>query len=144
MEVLWMAVTGYLVSHIPRLKNWRVVWMNVAILLVTMGSVGGLFAVRGSAASGRDYQQQQTDASAQELEVRQAINTQQIANNASNIDSLRKEVEYQRDQILLQRDQMAETRGIGIGIGIFLSVLQGVQILVQLRQRPRADGSSVR
>ena len=124
IDMAWFygVVAGYALSYVAPLKNWTAQWINFLVLLAALGAIGGLVFTASASSLPND------------IFVQQAINSQQIANNANNIETLRKEIEYQRDQISLQRDQISEMRGIGIGIGIFLSVLQGVQILVQVKK----------
>jgi hypothetical protein len=76
----------------------------------------------------------------QGIAIQQAITQQQVVANASDIVGLRKDVEYQRDQVLALREEVSRIEGVAIGFSVVISLMQVVQVVMQLRTRT-AKGS---
>lgn len=68
-----------------------------------------------------------------DIAIQQAVTQQQLIAAAEKLASLRQEVDFQRAQMVEVRDAVSTIRGVGIGFCAFITALQLIQMLMQVK-----------
>lgn len=68
-----------------------------------------------------------------DIRTQVAVTQTQVLQNAEKIAGMQKDMEYQRQTIEELREGVAMQRGVGIGIGVVIGLLQLIQMFFQVK-----------